>query len=122
MFALSLVMVCVILAAFGQIAMKHGMNDVGKEGMSKLTSIKGLFNIFTNKYVFVGCLLYAFGLVLWLFALSMLDVSLMYPLISIGYVLTAVLAFVFLKENITTLRWAGIALVVIGSIMIIRTG
>jgi len=122
MFALSLVMVCVILGAFGQIAMKHGMNDVGKEGISKLTSIKGLFNIFTNKFVFTGCLFYVFGLILWLFALSMLEVSFIYPLISIGYVLTAVLAFVFLKEQVTTLRWAGIALIVIGSIMVIRTG
>ncbi|MEA1907777.1 MAG: EamA family transporter, partial [Euryarchaeota archaeon] len=55
------------------------------------------------------------------FALSTPDVSFVYPLLSLGYVITAILAFVFLKETITMERWCGIFLVVVGCCLIIRT-
>ena len=46
MFALGIVMVCVILAAFGQVSMKQGMNDVGSEGIGKLLNFNGFLKIF----------------------------------------------------------------------------
>ena len=122
MFALSLVMVSIVLAAFGQIAMKSGMSQIEEiKDFRELFNLNTFFDIFTNFYVLSGLLLYVVSLILWLGALSTLDVSYMYPLISLGYVITAILAFIFLKEDITLFRWVGIALVVIGCFMIVRT-
>lgn len=122
MFALTLVFICIILAALGQISMKKGMTQIDKiDNLSDLIKPSTLFHMLTNIYVFIGLLLYAVSAFLWLGALSQLDVSLMYPLLSLGYVITAILAFIFLKENITLLRWLGIVLVVIGSFLVIRT-
>ena len=45
---------------------------------------------------------------------SLLNVSFMYPLLRLGYVLVAVTSAVFLGEAITLTRWLGILLVVIG--------
>jgi uncharacterized membrane protein len=45
----------------------------------------------------------------------------MYPMLALAYVLVAVLAAVFLKEEITLLRWTGIALVTIGAILLLKT-
>jgi drug/metabolite transporter (DMT)-like permease len=123
MFALILVLVCIFGAAIGQIAMKSGMSQVGEiTNVKQLLNPGTLFNIFTNPRVIAGILCYAIFAILWLGALSSLDVSLMYPLLSLAYVVTAIGALIFLKEDITLLRWMGILLVVGGCFLIIRTG
>jgi drug/metabolite transporter (DMT)-like permease len=53
--------------------------------------------------------------------MSTLDVSFMYPLLSLAYVVTAVFAIIYLGEIVTFSRWAGIALVVIGCVLILRS-
>ncbi len=102
--------------------MKSGMAQIGEindlEGFINLNTI---FYIITNVYVLSGLLLYAVSAFLWLGALSILDVSYMYPLLSLAYVITAMFAFVLLKENITLFRWVGIALVVAGGFLITRS-
>ncbi len=122
MFALTLVLIVIFAGATGQIAMKSGMGQVGEIGsVGQLFNLSTLFHIFTNPRVIAGILLYAMAAVLWLGAMSTLNISFMYPLMSLAYVLTAIAAFIFLKENITLLRWAGIAFVVIGCFIIART-
>jgi len=122
MFALSLVAICVVFGAVGQILMKTGMSQIGQIGdLGKLISPSTVFSIFTNVYVIGGLLLYATASFLWLGALSNLNVSLMYPLLSLAYVLAAILAFIFLKEDIILLRWVGIVVVVAGCFMIVRS-
>lgn len=123
MFALTLVFICILCAAGGQTAMKSGMSQVGEIGsMRQLFSLDTLFHIFTNRRVLAGIFLYVISLFLWLGALSSLNVSFMYPLLSLAYVITAIIAFIFLKESITLLRWVGIVLVMGGCLLIMRTG
>lgn len=122
MFSLVLVAICIVFGAVGQILMKNGMSQVGEiGGLGKLVSPATIFRIFTNVFVVGGLALYAIAAFLWLGALSRLNVSFMYPLLSLGYVLAAVLGVMFLKENVTALRWGGIVLVVAGSFLILRT-
>ena len=121
MFALVLVALCILMGACGQILMKHGMSQIGEiNGISELISPNTLLKLITNWAVILGVILYIITLPLWLGALSTLNVSFMYPLLSLGYIVTAVLALIFLKENITLLRWAGIVVVVIGCFLIGR--
>ena len=117
MYALIFLFTAILFAAIGQILMKHGLNSVGG------VSLSGLFanGVFTNYYVLGGIFLYFLSLFAWLTALSRLDVSYMYPLVSIGYVLTALFALIFLKENITLFRWIGIFFIVVGSIFMIKS-
>ena len=122
MFALILVSICVIGASIGQIAMKQGMNQVGEiGGMRQLFSFRTLLEIFTNKYVLSGFVCYGVISILWLGAMSTLNISFMYPLLSLSYIVTAMAALIFLKESITIYQWAGILLVIGGCFLIIRT-
>jgi drug/metabolite transporter (DMT)-like permease len=122
MFALGLVAVCVLVGVVGQILMKSGMNEIGAlNNFSQLTKPATLLRIFTNFRIIGGILCYALGLLLWLGALSNLNISFMYPLLSVGYIITAIFGQVFLNEPVTVLRWAGIIVVVIGCFMILRT-
>lgn len=122
MFALTLVMVCIVFGATAQIMMKRGMTHIGEiKSIDEFNNPNTILQIFTNPYVLLGLFLYAVSAFLWLGALSTLDVSFMYPLLSFGYVLTAIFALVFLKEYISVIRWAGILLVVIGCFLITRS-
>jgi multidrug transporter EmrE-like cation transporter len=121
-FALILVAICIVFGAVGQILMKNGMSQIGEiGGLSKLLNMTTIFRMFSNVYVIFGLILYAISAFLWLGALSSLNVSFMYPLLSIGYVLTALLGLVFLQESVTFLRWGGILFIVIGCFLILRT-
>ncbi|MFH1545378.1 MAG: EamA family transporter [archaeon] len=122
LFSLILVFSCIVVAATGQMILKTGMNEVGKiTDLRGLLSMENFGRMATNKFVVFGVMLYAFSAVLWLGALSSLDVSYAYPFISLSYVLVAILAFIFLKENISMVRWMGIIVIIIGVFLISRT-
>lgn len=122
MFALILVLICIFAGAIGQICFKYGLGDIHKiNGMEDLLKFKTIFEIITNKYIILGVFLYGSSFILWMAALSTLDVSFMYPLLSLGYVITAILAVIFLGENITIIRWIGIILIVTGCFFITNT-
>jgi drug/metabolite transporter (DMT)-like permease len=121
MFAIGLVLVCVVFGALGQISMKTGMRQVQQiNSFSDLLDPSTIKEIFSNVYVMGGLILYMVSAFLWLGALSTLNVSYMYPLLSLAYVVTAVFAVAFLGEVINLAQWAGIALVVIGCVLISR--
>jgi drug/metabolite transporter (DMT)-like permease len=123
MFALILVVFCIVGAAVGQILMKSGMNQVGEiKNIGQLFSPDTLLKIFTNIRIIGGILCYGFALILWLGAMSNLNASFMYPMMSLAYVLTAIFAIVYLKESVTVIQWLGIAFVVTGCFLILKTG
>ncbi len=122
LFALTLVLICIIAGSAGQILWKEGMSGMGMiSGIGDLLQIKTVWDIFTNKFIVLGIILYAISVFLWLGAMSTLDVSFMYPLLSLGYIITAILAFVFIGEKITLLRWAGIIVIIAGCFMITKS-
>lgn len=116
--SLVLIFISVTLGVAGQIAMKLGMKTVGSIGLKDILSTK-FFSIIFNPGVFSGVFFYAVALLLWLIVLSREEVSFAYPLISIGYILTAVLAWLFLGESLTLIKFLGILLVVGGVYLII---
>lgn len=121
MFAFILVAMCIILGAVAQILMRTGMSQIGSiGGWSKFLTPHTFQLMFTNLFVIGGLCLYAISSVLWLVALSSLNVSLMYPLLSLAYVVVAILSFFFLKESISLIRWLGILIVVVGCFLIVR--
>lgn len=122
MFAIGLVLVCVVFGAIGQISMKAGMKQVQQiNSFSDLLNPSAIMKIFSNIYIIGGLTLYTVSAFLWLGALSTLDVSSMYPMLSLAYVVTAIFAMTFLGEVVTLYRWGGIALVVIGCVLIVRS-
>ncbi|WP_291010852.1 SMR family transporter [Hydrogenophaga sp.] len=107
--ALGLALFCVLLSSAAQIAMKRGMSappggDLGTTYGHALSS----------PLVWLGLLLYGASAVLWLWVLSRLDVSVAYPLVSLGFVVTLGVGVVWLGEPFSWLRVAACTLIVIG--------
>jgi len=118
MSVLLIVLTCVIIGVFGQLAMKRGMNEVGFINVKDIFSTR-IFSIVFQKFVFVGISLYVLSSLLWLVALSQEELSFIYPLISIGYIITAILSKIIFNESLSMFRFLGILLICGGVYLII---
>ena len=72
--------------------------------------------------VIVGGLLLLMFFALFLSLLSWADLSYVLPMISSCFVVSALLGYLVLGERISVVRWAGIALVSFGVLLVGRTG
>jgi len=112
--SLALLLVAIALGAMGQVLLKSGLRELGEQP-SPLTVLK---SIVANRLVFSGFACYGLSSLLYIVALSRLDLSYAYPLIAISYVMVAVLAWRFLHETIPPLRIVGLVVVMAGVIIL----
>jgi drug/metabolite transporter (DMT)-like permease len=111
--------ISISLAIAGQMLMKRGMMAFGTFPVSQL--LTKVIPMFLNPWVFVGLFCFGLSSVFWLVVLSRLPLSLVYPMVSIGYIIVALLSIVFFKETISLIRWAGIIVIVLGVFLISRS-
>jgi uncharacterized membrane protein len=102
----------IIFLAFGQILWKFGMQKMHEFN---------ILNIIVNPYIIGGLMLYGFATLLWLYILSKEELSLVYPLQSITYILGTLLAAIIFKENVSILRWIGILTIVVGASLVAKS-
>lgn len=108
-----------ISASIGQILVRRGMLQIGElSGWSPRYLVVYFWHALTNPWVIAGTVGNALFYFLFLAVLSWSEVSVALPLTALEYVIAAVLGIVYLKEPVPPLRWAGIALVVAGVMLI----
>jgi drug/metabolite transporter (DMT)-like permease len=106
-------------AAFGQILVRQGMQQVGSLEQYRPMALLSYFGqVVVNPYVIWGTVLNTIFYLLFLAALSWTDVTVALPMTALEYGMAAVLAVVILNEVVPPLRWAGIVLVVLGVALI----
>lgn len=113
----------VSLSAFAQIVLKMGMSNAKVQNDLIIAGnlFEKLFIALTNVYVVAGISMYLLSMVLWLVVLSKIDVSVAYPFVGLGFIITMVLGFLLLNEQISTMRVMGTILVVCGVLMVSST-
>jgi drug/metabolite transporter (DMT)-like permease len=110
-------------AAYGQILVRRGMLQVGSlENYAPWPLIVYFWHALCNPYVIGGTVLNAVFYFLFLAALSWTKVTVVLPMTAIEYGFAALLAVTLLKEIVPPLRWAGIAFVIVGVILIAVNG
>lgn len=109
----------IFLGVTGQFLMKFGVNKVG--GLEELGLVKFLTTSFLSPFIFSGLALYGFSAVLWVILLSKLELSVAYPALSIGYVLVLLISALFLGEQVSTIRFAGTLLIMVGIVFLFRS-
>lgn len=116
--AVTLIFIAILLAVFGQLLMKKGMNKIGQIAVREFFG-KRLISVILEKFVILGIILYVLGTGVWLVVLSQEELSFAYPLVGTGYIITAISSKIFFKENLTMSRILGIFLIVIGAYIIV---
>ena len=103
----------VLLTVTGQLLLKQGMINVGRIGSFK-NAMPMLIQAFLNPFVLGGIAVYGFTTMVWLVILSRIKLSVAYPMISLGYVLSIFFAWLFFKESVPKIRVIGAVLICIG--------
>ena len=119
---LPLIVLGVMLNAVAQLALKQGMRKIGYFDFRFESFGPVLMAVIASPYVLTGLACYLFSVAVWLLVLSRVEVSFAYPLLSIGYIVTAFAALLFWNESISATRWAGIMVICLGVWLITRTG
>jgi len=122
---LGLILVSVVLAAVAQLTLKHGMTQVTNHQQVPLDlkDPAGTFGrIASNVSVWGGLLLFVLSAAVWLIVLSRASLSYAYPFVSMTYALILLFDRFILREPVSSLRWAGVALIIAGIVLVSRTG
>ena len=117
-----IMLIAVTAGTIGDILLAKGMKQLGDLSTMNLRGIlEVVLRAMTEWKIVVGTAMLALFFFLWLAVLSWEDLSVALPMQAINYVLVAILAKYLLHEQISPLRWAGIALVCIGVVMITKS-
>jgi drug/metabolite transporter (DMT)-like permease len=114
----------VVLAAAAQITLKHGMTQVTHHGALPLDlkqPLTTLRRIATNLPVVLGLGTFVLSAAVWLIVLSKARLSFAYPFVSLTYVIILLWDAFGRHETIANLRWAGVAFIVAGIILVSRS-
>lgn len=117
----ALILFGVLLNASAQLLLKAGTNAVGRFEFAAENIVPVAMRVAVEPHIVAGVMCYAVSLVVWIMGLSRIEVSVAYPLLSLGYVINAVGAWLLFGESIGATRVAGIGLIVMGVFLIARS-
>jgi undecaprenyl phosphate-alpha-L-ara4N flippase subunit ArnE len=103
-----LVLAASFIGSFGMVILKAGAD--------RLTS--GLRHMFFSWRVGVGVLLFGVSSIFYMFGVKQGNLTVLYPLVSLGYVWTLLWARVFFHESFNRSKWFGLALILLGVVSI----
>ena len=111
----------VLLNAFAQLGLKFATRSTGAiEGSWRDFWLAGQ-QLAGNPSLWLALAAYGISVAVWIVGLSRLPVSQAYPFLSVGYVITALLAWLMFGEVVSLARWAGIALIIAGVVLVSRS-
>ena len=117
----SLLMLGVFLNATAQLLLKAGTNAVGHFQFHADNIVPVGMKLALEPHILSGVACYVVSLVVWILGLSRVEVSIAYPMLSIGYVLNAVAAWYLFGEAVSMARLAGIGVIIIGVYIVARS-
>ena len=119
MFKFIIIILSVILNAAAQLFLKKG-SEVLNEPNAYENIFSLLAKIFFNSSIVSGLTCYAISILLWIYALSKVDVSVAYPMISIGFIVNVLAAWYLFSEPLGLFKLIGIFFIIVGVLFISR--
>lgn len=117
----SLVLCGVLLNAAAQLLLKAGTNVIGAFEFSRENIVPVGWQLASEPHIIMGLACYVVSVVVWIMALSRVEVSIAYPMLSIGYVVNAIAAWYLFGEAVTLMRLTGIGFIIIGVFIVARS-
>jgi multidrug transporter EmrE-like cation transporter len=111
----------VLLNAAAQLLLKAGTNAIGRFEFTAVNVIPVGIRVAHDPHILGGMLCYVVSLVVWIMGLSRVEVSVAYPMLSIGYVINAIAAWYLFGESVTALRLTGIGFIVVGVFLVAKS-
>jgi multidrug transporter EmrE-like cation transporter len=119
--AFLLILTGVLLNAVAQLALKASVAGMGALSLTPATAWPLFTRLAAEPWLWVGLFCYGISVVVWILALSRVDVTIAYPMLSIGYVVNALAAAALLGEALTLQRMLGIGIIILGVFILARS-
>ena len=116
-----LVFTGVMLNAAAQLLLKAGVKDLGVIKLTPSTLFSAGLKLAFEPHIIGGLTCYVISVVVWILALSRVQVSIAYPMLSLGYVVTAFAAWWLMGEPVNAMRISGIAVIIVGVYLVARS-
>jgi len=111
----------ICLNALAQLLLKAGTNAVGAIHLNAENWFATGMKLATQWPIIGGLSCYVISVGVWIIGLSRVDVTIAYPLLSLGYIINAFGAWYFLGEVVSVQRLLAIAVIIVGVVLLTRS-
>jgi drug/metabolite transporter (DMT)-like permease len=114
-----ILLVALVLEAIGVVFLSQGLKQAGELSQPTLPEMaRMVMRCLGNGHFLLGVLMETIFFVSLLYLLKNADVSLIWPLTSLGFVLTTLAAKYIRHEQVSVLRWGGVCLIMAGAALV----
>ena len=103
----------------GHLLIKGGLNAAAAH-VANAVGLARIFHTILQPEVVAGLTIYLLGSACWIVAVAQQEISFLYPLSSLNYVLVVVASVTFFHEAISLRRSLGLSLIVLGMVLMNR--
>ena len=126
MIYLPLILFTVLTNAAAQLMLKQGMLTLGPMAgdgpLTLMSVITIIFKVVFHPWVFFGLCTFVISMMTHLYVLSKVELSFVYPFLSLAFVTVAVGSWIFFSEDLNAWRIAGIGFICVGTVLIAQSG
>jgi multidrug transporter EmrE-like cation transporter len=117
----ALILTGVLLNAGAQLLLKAGVGPLGALSIGWDNLLPTTLRVLAQWPIIAGLGCYVVSVGVWIVGLSRVEVSLAYPMLSLGYVVNALAAWWLFGEALGPMRWAGMLLILGGVLVMSRS-
>ena len=111
-----ILLIGLVFEAVGVVLLKKGITQVGEVKQINAAEIIRVVKAgVTSPTVLLGVFFEALFFACLLVLMAESDISFLWPLTALSFVMTTVAALIFLGETVSSIRWAGVVFIVIGA-------
>jgi multidrug transporter EmrE-like cation transporter len=114
------IVIGVSLNVCAQLLLKAGVSAVGQFAFTPANVVPIGLRLVAQWPILGGFACYVVSVVVWILALSRVDVSIAYPMLSLGYVVNALAAWYLFGEVMSMSRVIGICIILVGVYVLAR--
>ncbi len=118
---LALILTGVLLNAIAQLLLKAGSGSLAGVDLRASNALLIATRLLSSVPILAGLACYVLSVVVWILALARVEVSVAYPMLSLGYVVNALAAWWLFGENLSGARLAGIGVILLGVWLVARS-
>jgi drug/metabolite transporter (DMT)-like permease len=113
---LIILVVGLVCEAAGVVLLKDGIDTICKgKDITLMNIVPTVLKGATNLKIILGVALEAAFFACLLYMMSQREISFVWPLTSLSFVMTTLAAVFYLKEHVSGARWIGVALIMMGA-------
>jgi len=116
---LLILLVGLVFEATGVVLLKKGITQIGE--VQKISAAEALRVVkagVTNTNILLGVFFEALFFGCLLILMSESDISFLWPMTALSFVMTTFAARLFLSEHVSPIRWGGVVLIMLGAALI----